>query len=167
MDIANELNQRIIDALDRSGTPYEIIKIDPLFSDTTAFCERYGYPPEQTCNTIIVTSRKGTKKYAACVVLAHTRLDVNKRLRGLLATAKASFAPAEEVKELTGMEIGGVTPFALPSGLPLYVDERVMKAEWVILGGGSRTIKIKIAPRVFIELNTEVVPELAFVEARQ
>ena len=167
MDIANELNQRIIDALDRSGTPYEIIKIDPLFSDTTAFCERYGYPPEQTCNTIIVTSRKGPKKYAACVVLAHTRLDVNKRLRGLLATAKASFAPAEEVKELTGMEIGGVTPFALPSGLPLYVDERVMKAEWVILGGGSRTIKIKIAPRVFIELNTEVVPELAFVEARQ
>lgn len=156
---------RTIEALDQTGTPYEIIEIDPLFSDTTVFCDRYGYPPERTCNTIIVTSRKGPKKYAACVVLAHTRLDVNKRVRGLLGTAKASFAPAEEVKGLTGMEIGGVTPLALPAGLPLYVDERVTKAEWVILGGGSREIKIKVAPVVFIKLSAEVIPELAFVEA--
>jgi len=154
--------KKIIDALDRIGTPYEIIEVDPVFSDTTAFCDRYGYPPEQTCNTIIVTSRKGPKNYGACVVLAHTRLDVNKRVRGLLGTAKASFAPAEEVKELTGMEIGGVTPLALPAGLPLYVDERVTRAEWVILGGGSREIKIKIAPVVFIKLSAEVIPELAF-----
>lgn len=158
-------DMRIIEALDQTGTPYEIIEIDPLFSDTTVFCDRYGYPPERTCNTIIVTSRKGPKKYAACVVLAHTRLDVNKRVRGLLGTAKASFAPAEEVKGLTGMEIGGVTPLALPAGLPLYVDERVTKAEWVILGGGSREIKIKVAPVVFIKLSAEVIPELAFVEA--
>lgn len=158
-------DMRIIEALDQTGTPYEIIEIDPLFSDTTVFCGRYGYPPERTCNTIIVTSRKGPKKYAACVVLAHTRLDVNKRVRGLLGTAKASFAPAEEVKGLTGMEIGGVTPLALPAGLPLYVDERVTKAEWVILGGGSREIKIKVAPVVFIKLSAEVIPELAFVEA--
>jgi prolyl-tRNA editing enzyme YbaK/EbsC (Cys-tRNA(Pro) deacylase) len=155
--------KKIIDALNKLGTSYEIIEIDPAFSDTTAFCEKYGYPPEQTCNTIIVASRKGMKKYAACVVLAHTRLDVNKRVRNLLGTSKASFAPAEEVKELTGMELGGVTPLALPTGLPLYVDDRVMRTGWVILGGGSRNIKIKIAPAVFLKLNAEVVPELAFV----
>ena len=157
--------KKIIDALNQIGTPYEIIEIDPSFSDTRAFCDRYGYPPERTCNTIIVTSRKGPKNYAACVVLAHTRLDVNKRVRSLLGTAKASFAPAEEVKELTGMEIGGVTPLALPAGLPLYVDERVTRAEWVILGGGSRGIKIKVAPVVFIKLSAKVIPELAIVEA--
>ena len=63
------------------------------------------------------------------------------------------------------MEIGGVTPLALPVGLPLYVDERVTRAEWVILGGGSRGIKIKVAPVVFVELSAEVILELAFVEA--
>ena len=156
--------EKIIDALDKIGIPYEIIEIDPAFSDTSAFCEKYGYPAEQTCNTIVVTSRKGLKKYAACVVLAHTRLDVNRRVRGLLGTAKASFAPAEEVKELTGMELGGVTPLALPTGLPLYVDDRVMRPEWVILGGGSRKIKIKIAPAVFMKLGAEVVAELALLE---
>jgi prolyl-tRNA editing enzyme YbaK/EbsC (Cys-tRNA(Pro) deacylase) len=153
--------EKIISALDRAGASYEIVEIDPDFSDTEAFCAKYGYPPEQTCNTIIVTSKRGPKKYAACVILAHTRLDVNKRVTGLLGTAKASFAPAEEVKELTGMQLGGVTPCALPDDLPLYVDERVMEAEWVILGGGSRRLKIKAPPEVLIKLGAQVVPNLA------
>jgi prolyl-tRNA editing enzyme YbaK/EbsC (Cys-tRNA(Pro) deacylase) len=156
------LEEKIINALDRIGASYEIIEIDPEFSDTEAFCEKYGYPLEQTCNTIIVTSKRGPKKYAACVVLAHTRLDVNKRVTGLLGTAKASFAPAEEVTELTGMHLGGVTAFALPEDLPLYVDERITKAEWVILGGGSRRLKIKVHPDVLIKLGAQVVPNLGF-----
>ncbi len=155
---------KIIEALDKTSIPYEIIEIDPDSSDTTAFCQRYGYPPEQTCNTIIATSKKGPKMYVACVVLAHTRLDINKRVKSLLGTSKASFAPSEEVVELTGMEIGGVTALALPAGVPLYVDERVMSPEWVILGGGSRRIKIKVAPGVFIKVGGEVVAGLAFIE---
>jgi prolyl-tRNA editing enzyme YbaK/EbsC (Cys-tRNA(Pro) deacylase) len=154
--------EKIISALDRIGASYEIIEIDPEFSDTEAFCEKYGYPPEQTCNTIIVTSKRGPKKYAACVILAHTRLDVNKRVTGLLGTPKASFAPAEEVTELTGMQLGGVTAFGLPEDLPLYVDERIIQAEWVILGGGSRRLKIKVHPDVLIKLGGQVVPNLAF-----
>ena len=153
--------EKIIRALERTGGSYEIIEIDPEFSDTEAFCEKYGYPPEQTCNTIIVTSKRGPKKYAACVILAHTRLDVNKRVTGLLGTAKASFAPAEEVTALTGMQLGGVTPFALPEDLPLYVDQRIIETEWIILGGGSRRLKIKVQPDVLIKLGAEVVPNLA------
>jgi prolyl-tRNA editing enzyme YbaK/EbsC (Cys-tRNA(Pro) deacylase) len=152
-----------IQKLDEIGATYEIIQIDPQFSDTAAFCETYHYPLEQTCNTIIVTSKRGPKKYAACVILAHTRLDVNKRVTILLSTTKASFAPAEEVKELTGMELGGVTPLGLPAGLPLYIDDRVMEAPWVILGGGSRKIKIKIKPEVLVQLGGQVIPELALV----
>jgi len=159
----SSLEEKIISALDRIGVSYEIVEIDPEFSDTEVFCAKYGYPPEQTCNTIIVTSKRGPKKYAACVVLSHTRLDVNKRVAGLLDTGKASFAPAEEVKELTGMQIGGVTAVALPEDLPLYVDQRVIEAEWVILGGGSRRLKIKVEPGVLIKLGAEVVQDLATV----
>jgi prolyl-tRNA editing enzyme YbaK/EbsC (Cys-tRNA(Pro) deacylase) len=153
--------EKVISALERTRVSYEIVEIDPEFSDTEVFCSKYGYPPEQTCNTIIVTSKRGPKKYAACVVLSHTRLDVNKRVAGLLGTSKASFAPAEEVKELTEMQLGGVTTFALPEDLPLYVDQRVIEAEWVILGGGSRRLKIKVDPRVLIKLGGQVVPDLA------
>ena len=139
----------------------EIIHIDPAFSDTVAFCERYGYPLDHTCNTIIVTSRKGVKKYAACVVLAHTRLDVNKRVRGLLKVPKVSFATPEEAAELTDMKLGGISPFGLPTDWPLYIDERVMACGWVIVGSGSREIKLRIAPGVFAELQAEIVSGLA------
>jgi prolyl-tRNA editing enzyme YbaK/EbsC (Cys-tRNA(Pro) deacylase) len=156
-----DLEQRVIESANHAGVSYELIEIDPEYSDTAAFCEKYGYGFDITCNTIIVASKKEPKRIAACVVLAHTRLDVNKRVKNLLGVNKASFASAAEVLELTGMEIGGVTPFSLPTDLPLYVDERVMIPDWVILGGGSRRIKIKIRPQVLTKLGGEVIADLA------
>jgi prolyl-tRNA editing enzyme YbaK/EbsC (Cys-tRNA(Pro) deacylase) len=163
----NEAERKVIDALAKLGVAYEVIEIDPLLSDTAAFCEQYGFPLEQTCNTILVASKKGPKRQAACVVLAHTRLDVNKRVRKLFGVPKVSFASAEEMTQMTGMEVGGVTPLALPTELPLYVDERVMRAEWIILGGGGRSIKIKVAPAVLTELGAQVVEDLALEQGER
>src|SRR3954464_3442973 len=143
--------QHVLDALASLAVPYESFTIDPEFADTPAFCEKYGYPPEQTCNTIIVASKKDPKHYCACTVLAHTRLDVNKKVTKLMGVSKASFAGAEEMNALTGMQVGGVTPFSLPAGLMLYVDSRVMEPEWVIIGGGGRSLKIRVSPQAFVK----------------
>ncbi len=93
--------------------------------------------------------------------LAATRLDVNKRVKKLMEVSKVSFATAEEMKELTGMEVGGVTVFALPGTLPIYVDERIMELDWVILGGGGRDTKIKTAPAIFKMLKANIIKDLA------
>ena len=150
----------VIAAVEAHGVPYEVIEIDPEFADTAAFCERYQYPVDRSCNTIIVASKKEPKKYVACVVLANMRLDVNRRVTKLMGVSKASFASAEEMMVLTGMRAGGVTPFALPPGLPLYVDERIIHLDWVILGGGGRRTKIKISPEAFRMLGAEIVAAL-------
>jgi len=143
------------------GVPYEVIEIDPALADTALFCENYGFPMDQSGNTIIVASKKEPKVFVACVVLATTRLDVNKCVRKLMGVSKASFASAEEMKELTGMKVGGVTPFSLPEKLKLYVDFRIMELDWVILGGGGRDHKLKISPEVFHQLGAEIVENLA------
>ena len=153
--------QRVLDALDALGLPFERIRIDPAHADTAVFCAQYGYPPETSGNTIIVASKKEPKRFVACVVLATTQLDVNKRVRKLMGVSKASFASAEEMQALTGMEVGGVTPFSLPADMPVYVDTRVMALETVILGGGGRSLKIEISPEVFYKLGAEVVTDLA------
>jgi prolyl-tRNA editing enzyme YbaK/EbsC (Cys-tRNA(Pro) deacylase) len=62
---------------------------------------------------------------------------------------------------LTGMQVGGVTPFSLPAGVPFYIDDRIMALDWIILGGGGRTLKIKTSPEVFRKLGAEVVSGLA------
>ena len=143
------------------GVPYEVIEIDPDLADTALFCEHYAFPMEQSGNTIIVASKKEPKVFVACVVLATTRLDINKRVRKLMGVSKASFASQKEMKILTGMEVGGVTPFSLPEELKLYVDSLIMELEWVILGGGGRDHKLKISPDVFHQLGAEIVENLA------
>ena len=123
--------------------------IDPAYADTAAFCAKYGASPEHSLNTIIVGSKKEPRQYAACVVRATTRLDVNHTVRGLIGVSRLSFASAEETMALTGMRIGGVTLFALPPTLPIYVDEPLVALDYVILGGGSRSLKVKTSPAVF------------------
>ncbi len=60
------------------------------------------------------------------------------------------------------MEIGGVTPVCLPAGLPLWVDARIMALPDVILGGGNRSTKIIVDPKIFAATpETEVVENLA------
>jgi prolyl-tRNA editing enzyme YbaK/EbsC (Cys-tRNA(Pro) deacylase) len=160
--MTDDIDGKVTASLDALGVPYEVMTIDPDFADTAKFCERYGIPLENSANTIIVASKKEPRQYCACVVKATTRLDVNHAVRKLMNVSRVSFATAEETQALTGMMIGGVTIFALPPALPIYVDERLMALDWVILGGGSRSTKIKTAPEVFRRLrSTTVVPALA------
>ena len=153
--------QSVLKTVANLGLPYEVIEIDTDLADTALFCENYGFPIEQSGNTIIVASKREPKLFAACVVLATTKLDVNKCVRNLMGVSKASFASAEEMKELSGMEVGGVTPFSLPEEIRLYVDSRIMRLNWLILGGGGRDKKIKISPEVFQKLGAEIIENLA------
>jgi prolyl-tRNA editing enzyme YbaK/EbsC (Cys-tRNA(Pro) deacylase) len=150
--------------LDRLGVEYEIFPCDPALADTANFCAAYGFKPEESANTIVVVGKSDPPVYAACVVLATTRLDVNRVVKQRLGTRKASFAPAEETRSITGMEIGGVTVFGLPDGLPVWIDARVMDCERIVLGGGSRSTKVIAPPRILLQLpGAEVVEGLAGV----
>jgi len=141
----NQANQQVLSALNRHKINYEIVVIDPEYADTAEFCEKYNYEPENSGNTIIVASKRGPKKYVACLVQANARLDVNKVVTRLMEVKRASFASADETKEITGMLIGGVTPFGLPDDMPIYIDENIKELEFIILGSGDRSSKIKLA----------------------
>ena len=154
--------QRVRDVLAGLGVDHEIVACDPELADTAAFCEAYGYAMEDSANTILVASRTDPPRYAACVVLATTRLDVNRAVKQRLGVRKASFASAEQTAGVTGMMIGGVTVFGLPPDLPIWVDARVMARDRIVLGGGSRSCKVVGPPALLTALpNVEVVDDLA------
>ena len=95
-------------------------------------------------------------------MLATTRLDVNGVVKRRMDAGKVSFASADETAALTGMLIGGVTALALPEGLPLWVDARVLEQTAVILGGGSRSLKVQVSPEALLRLPlAEAVEDLA------
>ncbi len=149
-------------ALDKLSIQYKTVACDPTHADTAIFCKEYGFQPEQSANALVVGSTKGEPVFACCVVLANCRLDVNKTVRKKLGVRRVSFANPEVTKELTGMELGGVTPVALPETLPLWIDSRVMECDEIILGGGNRSSKLLLPPAEMLKLpNSEVVDGLA------
>ncbi|MEV5821279.1 YbaK/EbsC family protein [Micromonospora haikouensis] len=122
-----------------------VAPIDASLADTAEFCAAYGVGLEVSANCVVIAGKRGSEiRYAACVVLATTRADVNGVARRALDVRKASFAPMAEAVELTGMEYGGITPIGLPGDWPILVDARVVAAPYVIVGSGVRHSKIAL-----------------------
>jgi prolyl-tRNA editing enzyme YbaK/EbsC (Cys-tRNA(Pro) deacylase) len=144
----------------------DVMDCDPALADTADFCAAYGIAMEDSANAIMVIGKASSAAvppvYAVCLVLATTRLDVNRVVRKRLGTKKASFAPPDVTAARTGMTMGGVTPFGLPADLPLWIDSRVMARERVVVGGGSRSAKVIGPPSMLLTIPTaEVVDDLA------
>ena len=142
---SEEIETLVRGELARLEIPFEVIVCRPDQADTSVFCEVFGIAPEASVNTILVASKKAPKAYAACLVLATTRLDVNRTARREMGVRKASFASFGETEAVTGMMSGGVTPFALPEGIPILIDARISGDGVMWLGGGSRSLKIGVA----------------------
>ncbi|MGD8350174.1 MAG: YbaK/EbsC family protein [Gammaproteobacteria bacterium] len=152
----------IYEFLESCGYPFEIWPCDPELADTAVFCEHYGVSLANSANAILVRSKTGERKFVVCVLLATDRLNTNHTVRKKMGARKVSFASADETRELTGMEIGGVTPLALAGDLPIWIDDAVMACDYVVLGGGNRNSKIKLDPRALLEQSqAEVVEGLA------
>lgn len=140
-----------------------VAEIDPGLADTAAFCEAYGSPLDGSANCVVVAGRRGGEtRYAACLVLATTRADVNGAVRRRIDARRASFAPMDDAVELTGMEYGGITPVGLPEGWPLLVAPEVVAAGAVVVGSGIRGSKLAIPGALVASLpGAEVLEDLA------
>ncbi len=140
------MDDPVIAQLTEHDLDYEVVPCDPDLADTARFCEAYGYAAADSANAIVVVGKTEPPVFVMCLVLADSRLDVNKVVRKRLGVRKCSFASAEVTKDLTGMEIGGVTPFGSTTALELWIDARVMEREQVIIGGGTRDRKLLVPP---------------------
>jgi prolyl-tRNA editing enzyme YbaK/EbsC (Cys-tRNA(Pro) deacylase) len=145
------------------GPGAEVAPIDPDLADTAAFCERYGVPMEASANCVVIAGRRGGEtSYAACLVTAVTRADVNGVVRRRLGARKASFAPVDDVTAAAGMEYGGITPIGLPDGWPILIDAAVVAQPHVIIGSGIRGSKLWLpGPSLATLAAAEVIEGLA------
>lgn len=139
-----------------------VAAIDPDLADTAEFCAHYGSPLTASANCVVVAGKRGgEQRFAACLVLATTRADVNGVVRRRLDVRKASFAPMDTAVELTGMAYGGITPLGLPDGWPVLVDQAVADAPELVIGSGIRGSKLLVPGSVLAGLpGAEVVEGL-------
>src|SRR3954463_2572785 len=114
-----------------------VAPIDADLADTAEFCAAYDVALDESANCVVIAGkRRGELRYAACLILATTRADVNGVGRKRLDVRKASFAPMDAAVSETGMEYGGITPIGLPKGWPILIDSRVIAVPSVVIGSG-------------------------------
>ena len=149
--------------LEQMPDPVLVADIDPDVADTAEFCLRYGVQLAESANCVVVAGRRAdTVRYAACLVLATTRADVNGIVRRRLDARKASFAPMADAVELSGMEFGGITPIGLPASWLVLLDPAVLAAGTVVIGSGVRRSKLALAAASLLTLpGAELVDGLA------
>jgi prolyl-tRNA editing enzyme YbaK/EbsC (Cys-tRNA(Pro) deacylase) len=140
-----------------------VAEIDPESADTAAFCAAYQVGLDVSANCVVVAGkREGQVRYAACLVLATTRADVNGVVRRHLDVRKASFAAMDTAVAETSMAYGGITPIGLPAGWPVLVDAAVAGTAEVVIGSGVRGSKLVLPGKALADLpGAEVIWDLA------
>jgi len=135
-------------------------------SDTAAFCLRYCVEPQDCANTLILkyTANQG-EHHAAVVTLGSRRLDINGAVKEKLGAKRLSLARREIATEITGMEFGGITAFALPAGMRILIDAQVMGRDFVVMGAGYRRTKILLSPSTLTRLPLAEVASLTFAQS--
>ena len=141
----------------------EVAAIDPDLADTAAFCQHYGVRLEESANCVVIAAKRGGETtFAACLVTAVTRADVNGVVRRRLGARKASFAPMGDALAATGMEYGGITPIGLPPDWPVLIDGAVVRQPHVIIGSGIRGSKLRLPGALLARLpGADVIEGLA------
>lgn len=156
------VHPRVRAAIEHYNVVCTALPCDAELADTANFCAHYGFDLADSANTIVAMSRKtDPPRYAVCVLLATTKLDVNKTVCRLLGVKRASFAPAEVTTQATGMKIGGIVAIGVPD-MPVFIDAAVMARKTVIMGGGNRVSKLTLKPSELLKLpNASVIDGLA------
>lgn len=140
-----------------------VVEIDPELADTAALAAAYDLGMDTGANCVVVAGRRaGEERVAACLVRADTRADVNSLVKRTLDVRKCSFLSTDRAVEESGMEHGGITPFGLPPGWRLLVDDRVPAMDVAVVGSGVRRSKLLVTGAALAELpGVEIVAGLA------
>ena len=77
------------------------------------------------------------------VVMGTARLD-NRKFKDVFYQ-KAHFIKAEDVESLVGHPMGGVCPFALPEGVPVYLDASLKNFDPVYPAAGAPNNAVEIS----------------------
>ena len=120
-----------------------VAAIDPALADTAQFCETYGVTLEESANCVVIAAKRGSEvTYAACMVTATTRADVNGLVRRHLGARKASFGPVRCGRRADRHGVRRNTPSGCPESWPVLVDDLVAKSPRVVIGSGIRGSKL-------------------------
>ncbi|MFN8439250.1 MAG: YbaK/EbsC family protein [Caldilineaceae bacterium] len=136
-------------ALSQLNIPHRLfVHTAPVHSLEQAAAER-GQSPNQVVRSILFRlgkNEQGEDQYAMALIAGPDQISW-KALRRHFGQSRLTMASEEEVLRVTGYPIGAVSPFGMPTQLPVLIDESVTDQEEVSIGSGVRgtTVILRVA----------------------
>lgn len=128
------MQTRVTQLLDKAGITYKLKPHKrPVYTSQEAAAER-GVRLSQIVKTMLLKLPDG--QVIVTLLPGNRQLDL-KRVRKLVGVRKLSFVKREEVENLTGYIPGAISPLGMNHAYPLYLDETVLKEEWVDISSGE------------------------------
>ena len=155
-----ELHETVDEIYNENLEKLEVFVCEYEFSDTQSFCDHYVYKIEDSCNAILIKSKKPEEFYSLFCVLGSSRLDVNHKAKSLMGARKVSFASKEEAEEVTNQIYGGISPLGIVQEIKIFIDKEVLTREKIFIGAGNRVSKFFLKPEALIELTQGSVEDL-------
>ncbi|MDA2970140.1 MAG: hypothetical protein O3A48_03570 [Actinomycetota bacterium] len=155
-----KIHQSVESIYSQNQSTLEIFECLDEFSDTQEFCNHYGFKIEDSCNAILIKSKKPEIFYAMFCVLGSNKLDVNHKAKEVMGSKKVSFASKDEAEKVTNQIYGGISPLGLEKNIKVFIDQNVMTREKVFIGAGNRVSKFFLSPELLQQLTNGTITEL-------
>lgn len=103
-----------------------------------------GMPVDHVFKTLVVPRQKPNKPILV-MVPANSSLDL-KKLAKAVKEKKLKMATYAQAEQLTGLQVGGISPLALLNrGFAIFLDESAKDREWIVISAGKRGLQLKLA----------------------
>jgi Cys-tRNA(Pro) deacylase len=125
------------------GLADRVVGFDASTKTARMAADAVGCELGQIVKSLVVVGPNGV---AAVALVAGDRRGDLGAIATVLGWAEAKMADAEAVRAATGYAIGGVSPFDLPPGLPVLIDESLSRFEnvWTAAGTPSSVIRLSL-----------------------
>ncbi len=131
--------ENIKDLLDKNKISYKLIEHKPVFTSEDAAKIR-GSSLSLGAKALIM---KADKKSIMIVVPGDKKVDTS-TFKKLYQVKDLEMATKEEVKAVSGVEVGAVPPFGNLFKIPLYFDKTIVENEVVFFNAGSHSKSISL-----------------------
>ncbi len=151
-EFSSELQRKVYETFSALDIPYGRVDTDPglTMEDCRHIDEKIGV---RIVKTIFLCNRQQTEFYL--YVTTDDRPFVTREFCGALGIPRVSFASAEKLWELTGVQVGATTVLSaiLPqaAGVHLVMDRSVAESEWYACTDGTATCFVKIRTRDLLD----------------
>lgn len=147
--------------LDEKGIEYRFFRHPGEVRSLEQAARERGQRPEQVVRSILFRLTEGQH---VMVLVAGPQQISWPALRRYLGISRMTLASPEEVRELTGYEVGAVAPFGLPEPMRVLVDESVLAEAEVSIGSGVRNSTVILKREALMQSLGEQIEVGNFVE---